>query len=70
MSRPDAGHRRDGGVQSLHRALDLVEVVAARGGHLTIGEIATATEVPLPTVHRLLRTLVDRGYMRQLPNRR
>jgi IclR family acetate operon transcriptional repressor len=70
MPRPDTGHRRDGGVQSLHRSLDLVEVVAARGGHLTIGEIAAATDVPLPTVHRLLRTLVDRGYMRQLPNRR
>ena len=42
----------------------------ARGGHLTIGEIAAATDVPLPTVHRLLRTLVDRGYMRQMPNRR
>ena len=69
---PDAekAPRRDGGVQSLHRALDLVEVVAARGGHLTIGEIAAATDVPLPTVHRLLRTLVDRGYMRQMPNRR
>ena len=33
-------------MQSLHRALDLVEVVAARGGHLTIGEIAAATDVP------------------------
>ena len=72
IAMPDAekAPRRDGGVQSLHRALDLVEVVAARGGHLTIGEIAAATDVPLPTVHRLLRTLVHRGYMRQMPNRR
>jgi IclR family acetate operon transcriptional repressor len=62
--------KRETGVQSLHRALDVVEVVAAGGGHLTIGEIAAATDVPLPTAHRLLRTLVDRGYMRQLPNRR
>jgi IclR family transcriptional regulator, acetate operon repressor len=66
----DGLNRRTGGVQSLHRALDLVEAVAARGGDLGIGEIAAATDVPLPTVHRLLRTLVDRGYMRQLPNRR
>ncbi|MEJ7833592.1 MAG: IclR family transcriptional regulator [Nocardioides sp.] len=70
MPTPDSGKRQDGGVQSVHRALDLLEVVAARGGHLTIGEIATTTAVPLPTVHRLLRTLVDRGYMRQMPNRR
>ena len=61
---------RDGGVQSVHRALAVVEVVAAEGGHLTIGEIATATGLPLPTTHRLLRTLVSRGYMRQMPNRR
>ncbi len=59
-----------GGVQSVHRALDLVEIVAARGGHLTIGEIAEATGLPLPTVHRLLATLVDRGYMRRMVNRR
>jgi IclR family acetate operon transcriptional repressor len=71
MPREDRSTRRTGdGVQSVHRALDLLEIVASRGGHLTIGEIATASEVPLPTVHRLLRTLVDRGYMRQMPNRR
>ena len=69
MPSSDNPKRRNGGVQSLHRALDLVEVVATRGGHLTIGEIAALTDVPLPTVHRLLRTLVDRGYMRQMPNR-
>ena len=62
--------RRSSGVQSVHRSLDLLEVVAARGGSLTIGEIATATGIPLPTTHRLLRTLVDRGYMRQTPDRR
>lgn len=59
-----------GGVQSVHRALDLMEVVAARGGALAIGEVASAAGVPLATAHRLLRTLVDRGYMRQTPDRR
>lgn len=58
------------GVQSLHRALDLVEIVAAGGGHLSIGEIAKASGIPLPTIHRLLQTMVERGYMRQMPNRR
>lgn len=58
------------GVQSVQRALDLLETVARSGGQLAIGELATASDLPLPTIHRLLRTLVDRGYMRQLPDRR
>lgn len=66
----DTSGRPAGGVQSVHRAMDLLEVVAARGGTLTIGEIAALTGIPLPTAHRLLRTLVDRGYMRQAPDRR
>ncbi|WGX96024.1 IclR family transcriptional regulator [Nocardioides sp. L-11A] len=71
MAAPDGGSRRgSGGVQSVHRALDLLEIVAAGGGHLAIGEIAAASDIPLPTIHRLLQTLVDRGYMRQMPNRR
>ena len=58
------------GVQSVTRALDLLEVVAAAGGRMAISEIATTAGLPLPTIHRLVRTLVDRGYMRQLPDRR
>ena len=59
-----------GGVQSVQRALDLVEIVAAGGGQMAIGEIAAGCDIPLPTIHRLLKTLIERGYMRQLPNRR
>ena len=58
-----------GGVQSLHRALDILETVAARGGTLSIAEIAATTELPMATAHRLVRTLVERGYMRQSSNR-
>ncbi|MGX7681307.1 IclR family transcriptional regulator [Jatrophihabitans sp. DSM 45814] len=57
------------GVQSVHRALGLIETVADAGGNMSIRELADATELPQPTVHRLLRTLVERGYMRQLPDR-
>lgn len=60
----------NGGVQSLHRALDLVETIYHRGGELTISELAAVTALPLPTIHRLLQTLADRGYVRQLSNRR
>jgi IclR family acetate operon transcriptional repressor len=58
-----------GGVQSVSRVLDVLEVVAGAGGQMALSEIAAASGVPLPTIHRLARTLVDRGYMRQLPNR-
>ncbi len=61
--------RSVGGVQSLHRALDLVEAVAEAGGQATIAAISATAGLPLPTAHRLLQTLVERGYMRQLPNR-
>lgn len=58
------------GVQSLHRALDVLEVVAEGGRSRATGEIAAAAGLPAPTAHRLLRTLVERGYVRQLPDRR
>ena len=58
------------GVQSVGRALDLLEIVSGAGGEMSISEIAAASGLPLPTIHRLVRTLVDRGYMRQLPSRR
>ena len=59
-----------GGVQSVGRVLDVFEAVAAAGGESSISEIALACGLPVPTIHRLVRTVVDRGYMRQLPNRR
>lgn len=62
-----------GGVQSLHRSLDLVaalESAGAHGGHLPLAELAGAAGIPAATAHRLLRTLVERGYVRQRPDRR
>ena len=61
---------RAGNTQSVARVLDVLEVVAAAGGELALSEIAAAANLPVPTIHRLVRTLVDRGYMRQLPSRR
>lgn len=61
---------RSGGVQSLHRALDLLEAVAADGGAHGLSELATTTGLPMPTIHRLLATLSERGYVRRLSSRR
>lgn len=64
-----AENKGRGGVQSIHRALDVIEAVTDRGGQLPIAEIAALTGLPLPTTHRLLQTLVERGYMHQIANR-
>jgi IclR family transcriptional regulator, acetate operon repressor len=61
---------RSGGVQSVGRVLDLLELVAEAGGEIGLSELADRSGLPLASIHRLLRTMVDRGYMRQLPNRR
>jgi DNA-binding IclR family transcriptional regulator len=55
--------RRDR-VQSVHRALDVLETVAA-GGELGVSEVAARTGLVVSTAHRLLASLADRGYVRQ-----
>jgi IclR family acetate operon transcriptional repressor len=59
-----------GGVQSLHRALDVLEALAEAGGTASLADLAAACGLPAPTVHRLAGTLAGRGYLRQLPDRR
>jgi len=59
-----------GSVQSLSRAFDLLELLADAGGAMTISDLATASGLPLPTIHRLMRSLVEGGYVRQDPSRR
>lgn len=59
-----------GGVQSLQRAFVLLEGLADAGGEASLSELAGNTGLPAPTIHRLIRTLVDLGYVRQNTNRR
>ena len=59
-----------GGVQSVERTFDLLELITDAGGEVALSELAATTDLPLPTIHRLLRTLVTGGYIRQLANRR
>ncbi|MGJ9373489.1 helix-turn-helix domain-containing protein [Nesterenkonia sp. CF4.4] len=63
------GARRAPGVQSVDRALDILEVINAHGGQLSLSELAEETGLPAPTAHRLLRTMIAKGYVRQLANR-
>ncbi|MFD1212284.1 IclR family transcriptional regulator [Arthrobacter sp. GCM10027362] len=62
--------KASGGVQSVERAFELLELITQAGGQVTLSELSSVTTLPLPTIHRLLRTLVSLGYVRQLPNRR
>jgi IclR family acetate operon transcriptional repressor len=57
-------------VQSVDRALDVLEALAAHGGEAGLSEIAARTGLPYGTIHRLLRTLLSRGYVRQESDRR
>jgi len=59
-----------GGVQSLERAFDVLELMAAAGGEVALSRLAEESGLPVPTIHRLVRTLVSRGYVLQMPSRR
>ena len=55
-------------VQSVDRALDLLEALASADGEVAITALATRTSLHVSTVHRLLATLLRRGYVRQNPD--
>jgi IclR family transcriptional regulator, acetate operon repressor len=60
----------NGRVQSLTRAFDLLEHLADAGGSATLSQLAATSGLPLPTIHRLMRSLVGTGYVRQEASRR
>ncbi len=61
---------KSGGVQSVERAFELMELIGRAGGECSLTELSAESPLPPPTIHRFLRTLVGIGYVRQLPNRR
>ncbi|MDO5712767.1 MAG: IclR family transcriptional regulator [Micrococcales bacterium] len=61
---------RSGAVQSVARVFELLEIIADAGGDISLSDLALKSALPIPTIHRLLRTLVGVGYVRQLPSRR
>ncbi len=67
---PAEGGRGAGGVQSLDRAIVLLDLLADAGGEVAISRLAELSGLPLPTIHRLMRTLVTHGYVRQEASRR
>ncbi len=56
-------------MQSLARAFAILEAMADAGGEIGLSQLATEAQLPPATIHRLVRTLVDLGYVRQEPSR-
>ena len=61
--------RSSGGVQSLGRAFAILETMADAGGIIGLSQLSEKAGLPLATIHRLIRTLVDLGYVRQEASR-
>ncbi len=57
--------KRTGKVQSVERALDILEFLSRSGEELGVSEIGEATGLAAGTVHRLLGTLTAQGYVRR-----
>src|SRR5579864_2627711 len=53
------------GVQSVERTLDILEALVEFGSEVGLVEISHVVTLPLATVHRLLGTLIARGYVKQ-----
>lgn len=54
---------KGGGVQSVERALDILEFLSRSEDEVGVGEIGAGTGLPTGTAHRLLGTLASRGYI-------
>ena len=57
-------------IQSVDRALDVLEVLSTCGTELALGEIASRSGLNSSTCHHLLSTLAARGYVGQNPRGR
>ncbi|QKW41023.1 IclR family transcriptional regulator [Actinomadura sp. NAK00032] len=54
----------------MERAFDLLEHLADAGGEMALSELTEVSGLPMPTIYRLMRTLVNKGYVRQEPSKR
>ena len=52
-------------VKSIHKAFKIIEIVASSSHGIGVLELAQKSNLPAATVHRILRTLVVSGYVKQ-----
>ena len=65
--------RANGGrhnIQSVDRALFLLETIAEGGGEATLTQLSNRTGLNISTCHHLLATLIQRGFATKVPGRR
>lgn len=53
----------DNNVQSIDRALDIIEVLSQENDGLGVTEIASRIGLPKSTAHRIIATMAERGYL-------
>lgn len=57
-------------IQSVDRALFLLETIAEAGGETTLTDLANRTGLNISTCHHLLATLIQRGFVTKVTGRR
>jgi IclR family acetate operon transcriptional repressor len=57
-------------IQSVDRALLLLETIADMGGEATLTELANRTRLNISTCHHLLATLIKRNFVAKVPGKR
>jgi IclR family transcriptional regulator, acetate operon repressor len=67
---PAARANGRGSIQSVDRALGLLEALAEAGGEASLSDLARRTSLNISTCHHLLSTLVNWGYVAKIPGRR
>jgi IclR family KDG regulon transcriptional repressor len=60
-----ASMERRESIQSVERALDILSCLSSYAEGLSLGELGRLVGLPKSTTHRLLSTLVTRGYVKQ-----
>jgi DNA-binding IclR family transcriptional regulator len=63
------GKQKTMSIAVLDKTFSILEVLARTGRHLALAELAEESRLPKPTVHRILRSLRDLGYVAQSDER-
>ncbi len=67
-SSPPYARAVPGPIQSIERAAAVLRLLGSTGRPLGLGELAAALDLPRPTVHGIVRTLRDVGFVEQDPS--